>query len=984
MADFYDVTDPNYYDMISYPYTSQRLRVDFLDHFENALYRVEQDIDASDAGRIVNNNTQGTRRSFSFTLVNIDNIYNILDEETFWFNRKFRVYLGITNGTDSYWFTKGVYVTENADMDSLTKSVALNGVDKYAQLDGSLNVLQADEIDTVFEVGSKISNVIRDILMLDMGNGQVLDPIEPIIDPVIGEQRLYKEFTMSAGSYYGDFLTEVMTSFGCDIFYDTLGRLTVRRVFNDDRPYWFAFKSPSYNFTDEVWGFQSPRITFDMKGINKITVSTENVNYPNVSETAINNNPRSPLCAGKIGRRTFTENGGIIYISLGDEEIDTPEMKCREYAEYRLMQETCLALEASFQCPPLYHLCEGDVITITDRALGLEREAFLINSITISAGTDSMSVSAVNLKYLPTDIYIDSIYTKQPQAQFGETTLSFDLNGGTGTTPSSITSGNNNAFLVPTGLNNDNTLSFDHGVFADTNEFVNWVDQYGITYTPGTYHYKPLRDVTLYAYYVDTYENSMTVSLISSSSTKSFTSWLPDNYDDYNVEGIARQTTNPTVTKKYYFKGRNEENETISLSNDASNGTIKYFTDANYAFDYDSPAKFIAALGATSLGAIIFPRSMTKLDFTDYTLATGVTGTVSFPPYLHELEFADYFLSSPFTSPATINLAESNSLTITGEQGASMLDASHLHVLTAVNGVTVRGKGANGITFVANAPARSVTFVDLLEVSNVKAFDYAGDYDSSTPYTAGQGWDKIYYDTLHPATHTFKDLYIRNSGRLYCGGTYYDDSTHNYLIRGSSNLKLTVANTLSISSSSDKPSTNDGLKVLCDAAIGELTLNNVSVEFPCRTFTNLKLTDSSNIQLSGNLWLRQPGFYCFNNIENLTFFKVSGNANFTGLSGDNRILYDNPNLATVEFHGEVNINLNRNSGTFKLLCNNPSLTYVVFKTTSVRLFNSGNTGSYELFKNNNANFMVVLKRGTSNQKLLDYLNNNNINYGWAD
>lgn len=434
--EFYDITNNEYFALLDNPIKDTRIKVEILDHFENCLDSIERSIDSSLSGNIVSNNEQGTRKTCSFTLINVDEKYNLNENNFFWFNRKFKLYKGISDGKDTFWFTKGVFITQQADLDSTNKTVSIQGVDKYAQLDGTLNVLQADQMDTVFEIGTTVDTVIRDILLLDLGNGIVLDPIEPIIDPDIGRQKLYKEYTMSAGSYYGDFLSEVMSSFGCDIFYDNFGRLKVQRVFNDDISYWYAFKSSVYNFDYDKVDYISPSLSGQLNGVNKITVQTDNTETENASYTAYNNNPRSPLCCEKIGARTYKENGGIVYITAGDETIDTPESKCKEYAEYMLIKETCLDLSIDFNTSSIPHLNEGDIITITDKQFGLDVDGFMIQSITEPLGVGEMSISAVNLKYLPTDISNSSSASDLiNMGRLYNISVDYSLNGGSGTTP---------------------------------------------------------------------------------------------------------------------------------------------------------------------------------------------------------------------------------------------------------------------------------------------------------------------------------------------------------------------------------------------------------------------------------------------------------------------------------------------------------------------------------------------------------------------
>lgn len=983
-AEYYDVSNSGYYSALSSPFKSQRLRVELLDHMENTLYRIEQDIDSSDAGKIVNNNTQGTRRSFSFNLVNLDGIYNLLDEDTFWFNRKFRVYLGIVYEDDCFWFSKGVYITQNANLDSITKTVSLNGVDKYAQLDGTLNVLQADEIDTVFEVGAKISNVIRDILMMNIGNDMVLDPIEPIIDPDIGEQRLYKEFTMSAGSYYGDFLTEVMTSFGCDIFYDTLGRLTVRRVFNDDRPYWYAFKAPAYEFNDEVWGYIAPSISIDMNGVNKIIVSTENVNYPNVSETAINNNPRSPLCASKIGYRTFKENGGIIYISLGDETIDTPEIKCREYAEYRLMQETCLALEASFQCPPLYHLCEGDVVLITDSVLGFNQEPFIINSITISTGTEAMSITATNLKYLPTDIYNDALYTyvwKSPSHP--SYTLSYNLFGGEGTAPNSLTAKIAGPFIAATGYDNTNHVNtFYHSTRdSDDYEFTYWAGSNAIDYEPGETYMRPNNDTTLYANWADVSSGNLIISGFTYSGTPTtltFNSWIPNSSSNYHVEGIA------FANKKYYFKGRGQSNDSISLTVNG-NGTLRYFTDIGSVSNNKAPAIFLEEAARAFNGTVAgiqFPSNATDLSFVDHPLTLRLTSFLTFSDNLTDLDFSGDFLKDCSFAVLKIAYNRSTYITAHGSSPTFLKGSTSFYQITSGNGKSLYISSTDDeLKFIPLAKLASVNNTGTFEISNTDAFSYAPDGE----YATGGGWDIM----TPNVSQNFSTVKISRLGKFFCGGTYYDSTTGDYEIAGSASNTISISNELNINSYQTAANRNK-TQAFCNASMNQITLSKVTIRGACQVFNKVELNKTASagslVTLSmGALTINSGGSDLFNDIDKLQSFEVNGNAiisttvYYGSSDATTTILCNNSDLTQIPFMSSVTITIPTNaSTTFNFMSNNPNLKSVLF-FGNVSLNDTSTGTTLNMFQNNHADFKVYIY-GTANQDFIDYLDNHSIPY----
>ena len=605
--DYYEITDNGYKNVLDNPIRNERIKLELLDHFENCIGVIEQDISANDGGSIVSNNEQGTRRSCSFTLINVDSKYTINENNFFWFNRKFKLYKGITDGNDTYYFAKGVFITQNADIDSVTSSVSISGVDKYGQLDGTLKVLQGDESDTVFEIGTQIEQVIKDILMLDIGNGLVLDPIEPIIDPKIGKQKLYKEYTMSAGSYFGDFLSEVMTSFGCDIFYDNLGRLTVRRVFNDDVAYWYAYKAPVWSFDCSKSGYIVPKLSSQLSGVNKITVKTDNTDSENASYTAYNNNPRSPLCYSKIGARILEENAGVIYISAGDATIDTPEIKCKEYAEYRLLKETCLSLSLDFSCDCIPHLNEGDIILITDPQFLFDNDAFFIQSITDSFDTGEIKISAVNLQHLPTDIYNDSNASRSSTGNINKIIIHYDLNGGTGNAPEDQLVSFFEPFspVFPT---TESEIPQKYGY-----EFAGWGSSYG-RYTDSKKTYSaPSGNATLYAAWEKT-DNTWFKIDISNFENLGITSIYP-----YQVSSVYdTEYTMINDNKKYIYQHWCDNALEYSWNTSSLNGEVTYIHGfSNKSFDSIYLGSILDELTSTILNKTVGKDTTVTLKFPD-------------------------------------------------------------------------------------------------------------------------------------------------------------------------------------------------------------------------------------------------------------------------------------------------------------------------------------------------------------------------------
>ena len=406
MTEHYDYTDKTYYQLLRDSVKVYKWKMELLDYQDATIREIVIDLDTSNAGSINFSNEQGTCRSCSFTFTNPDYRYSIIENNPFWDRRRFKLYIGIEGRDNLYWFSKGVYITQQASVDYHT--ITVQAVDKYGLLDGTLNVAPAFLL-TKFEAGSKIGDIVRQILLQDIGNGLLLDAVEPIIDPDIANSVLYKEFEMGVGTYYGSFFEELMNSYGCDIYYDNLGRLIINRRFNDVLPYWYFHLGASYTFTDKDIHYQDPGNNYDFDGANYVTVETDNTYTENASYTAVNHNPQSPVCVEKVGYKAY-DSGNPIVISTGDASVDSPERKCKEYAEYVLLQHTCNTISKSFTCPILPHLDTRQTIRISDEPMVEDGVVFLVSGLTFPFGVaDDMSITASNIQWLLTDVESTSL-----------------------------------------------------------------------------------------------------------------------------------------------------------------------------------------------------------------------------------------------------------------------------------------------------------------------------------------------------------------------------------------------------------------------------------------------------------------------------------------------------------------------------------------------------------------------------------------------
>ena len=948
--DFYDKVDAEYLNVIARPLHLWRVKLELLDHNENTIKCIEQDIDYSNAGNITCNNTQGTRKSCSITLINVDLKYIPTEDSPFWFNRKFRLFLGIvdnrhyknvgndwTNETDVYWFTKGVYITSEIHVDSTAHTVSISGVDKFAQLDGTLNVLQADEMNTVFEYGSPIVNVIKDILSLDMGNGLVLDPVTPIIDTTrLNSVYLYKEFTLSAGQYYGDFLNELATSYGAEVYYDNIGRLNFARIPNDDFPYWIGFRAPVHEFKAHLTGYQNPQETVKLTGINKIIVATDNVETPNASYTAVNNNPRSPLCFGKIGARTLPENGGVVIINAGnivDEESQEADptlvgesselvtKRCRDYAEYRLMQETCLGTSITFNCPPYLHLNEGDIISITDPDFGLDCDLYIINSITFPLGANELSLEVSNLGFLNSDILSVSQFStvaNQP-VKFG---IHYMLNGGTGTQPANQLVEAGETFTTATDYDETNySVSFS----KENCEMISWVDNInGSSYIPNAEYTIPNQHFTLTANwksYAD-YIMELRIREVAGAGYYYGFSNIANQYDElYEAAFIINNG------RKKYYLGRNFETQDRVLDIVDTSITVKFCyvpIEEGTVMSLNGNQNSIIASGTNGGKTyyVKYPDAVNSLTLSPYG---SYIETIILPKNIRDLSI-DGGTPSSLKNFYFNNQAGNVNVTFgtSAAQSQLLCDNNNLQTVTAESKVTCYMYDNNRFlcSTLQNPKVPSIDFPKGLNIRRdsgdnryVLYFDYAIANDTLT--------------TIHIGTS--------DNPRVYSDGLELERTT---MMNGSfgANIQLELGN-VDLQQS-----------VLCPLSIGRVQVSgDIRVNNNSRFLSTMNFLTDATLDLTGaEIYVNSSKFLYNNNLYNLT---VRGNVtcinNFTFIDSL-------PLLTFIKFYGAVSISMTDTTSSF--ICENDNLTDVYFYNDNFTVTNTAS--NTHIFENNNANLKV--------------------------
>lgn len=371
-------------DVLKRPTIKPRFRLFVLNPDETINYEIPEEDIIINSGNFTENYQNGQRKSVNINLINVDGKYTP-SINTIWVHDRFRFDIGVEFDGQVYWFPRGIYILGNpsADHQDSDKQVGLTLVDKFAVLEGKAGTLEATyEIP----VGSDIEQAIMGILTLDNGSGYPID-LKPIIyDRAFKGLKMPYTLSKDAGSTLGEMLLEIGTILNAEVYYNSQGNLC---FININETTLDVQKASLWDYSDEDRDYDSATANYDFENaVNEVHVVGDNINNEIFSAMAKNENPVSPLCIQRIGRR-------IEYIN--DSNIYSDDL-AQQRANYELRKfgilKTTMNIQVSFN--PL--LFVNNLITITDKYYNLARERFLIQSISYTIGNESqMTISCSNI-----------------------------------------------------------------------------------------------------------------------------------------------------------------------------------------------------------------------------------------------------------------------------------------------------------------------------------------------------------------------------------------------------------------------------------------------------------------------------------------------------------------------------------------------------------------------------------------------------------
>lgn len=397
-----------------------RMRLEILTDEETVIGEITKDLSLTAAGQITINYEQITRRSCSLSLINVDNKYIPTKNSPFWLNRKFKLWLGLVVGKDTYWWSQGIFYTVSAN--ATGRILSIEGVDKGGALDGTLK-LNMTEAQYQFKRGTALTEMIKQTLALDVGNpyGANNSPIgfgdnRPIDSqpPLIGVEyygfNTVADISIDANSYISEMFVNMAELYAADCYYNTNGNLVFEQHIDSSG---YNYVPTQWSFTDLSSTFEDVNYEYSYEGENVVTVytNTTEAGVRNVAWTAYNTNPLSPLnVATGIRRAPHIEIPYYHNEQLSQDQQEAQQIKdCRSTANHYLLANSMLGMTLNFNAPIIPHMDVNKTIQISDQYADIEDGIYVVQSLTIPLSSDKMQISATNINWLPNDMTFSGV-----------------------------------------------------------------------------------------------------------------------------------------------------------------------------------------------------------------------------------------------------------------------------------------------------------------------------------------------------------------------------------------------------------------------------------------------------------------------------------------------------------------------------------------------------------------------------------------------
>lgn len=368
--------------------------------FTDSLYDINVEVSV--------NYEKGSRRSCTITLNNDRNKFPI-DFNNIWIGSKFKLWMGIyLDEKTPYYLPQGVFYVSNPTevYNPSTRTIKIDGVDKWAYLDGTL----FGKLSGIYQtnIGVNLYVAIRELLKLSRYKNdfsatkdltEMIDPIPPLLSTHYigykdssGNEVLLCPYTakVERGKTFADVLLEYANILCANIYYDVNGRLILEPIIDTSDDITDTNKEILWHYTVDEKTFLGLTQTHNFTAVhNDFMVLGNVVNGKQFKGRVQNRNPMSNTCVQRIGLRTKEP--------IEDNQYSS-DAQCCELAKYHAKIDTIMQKSGEIASVYMCHLDVNKLVMVSTPNNNMSRELFLITGFTIStSGTMSLSVTSVNV-----------------------------------------------------------------------------------------------------------------------------------------------------------------------------------------------------------------------------------------------------------------------------------------------------------------------------------------------------------------------------------------------------------------------------------------------------------------------------------------------------------------------------------------------------------------------------------------------------------
>lgn len=309
---------------------------------------------------------------------NVDNL---------WYGKKIKYDIGIRYMGQEYFFNKGIYVIDGFDFvyGVNQKDVTYKLKDKFVQHNGTMGTL-----DSGYEVpvGTPVEEVIESLQNLSCATGYINDTKPYILNNKFVGFKTQATIRVDMGGKIADIYDQLSTQMSAEYYYNSVGMLT------------FDVINESLNNIDKpiLW-------TYGKMDLDIINLRSED-EIVNVVKVVGNNIDGAEIFTAVAKNTNLISPINIYYIKerLG-EIIQNPNIWSQELAQdladYELRKRSMISLRQTINVPFNPLLMVNNLIEINNDDLNIERKRFLINAISYTSDSATMSIEIVNIDELP-------------------------------------------------------------------------------------------------------------------------------------------------------------------------------------------------------------------------------------------------------------------------------------------------------------------------------------------------------------------------------------------------------------------------------------------------------------------------------------------------------------------------------------------------------------------------------------------------------